>query len=512
MAAERLSVRKIREVLRLASKDLTHRQIGRSLNISHNTAAGYLRRVAEAGLSVTEAAALDDTELMARLFPPAVPAGTARPLPEWSEIARELKRKGVTLLLLWLEYKAAHPDGYQYTQFVSRFREWQGSADVVLRQEHKAGEKGFVDYAGHTVPVVDGATGEIREAQVFVGALGASSYTYVEATESQSLPDWISSHVRMYAFFDGVPHVTVPDNLKTGVRHACYYEPDVNRTYLDLAEHYGTTVIPTRVAKPRDKAKVETAVQIAERWILAPLRNHTFFSVAEVNAAIAPLLTQLNERPFQKLEGSRRTLYEMLDKPALLPLPAMPYSFAQWRKARVNIDYHVEVGRHYYSVPYTLVRAEVDVRISSGTIEILHSGKRVAAHVRSDKVGRYSTVATHRPKSHQKHVEWSPSRLIRWAEEVGVSTGALAQKILESRPHPEQGYRACLGLMRLAKRYTPERLEAACFRALRSGAHSYRSVKSILEHGLDAVPLEEQETPNLPLDHENVRGASYYQP
>jgi transposase len=307
MPAERLSVRKIREVVRLESKGLTHRQIGRSLLISHNTAAGYLRRVAAAGLSAAEVEALDDVELVARLFPLVAPAGTPRPLPDWTETARELKRKGVTLHLLWLEYKAKHPDGYQYTQFVGRFREWQGSADVVLRQEHKAGEKAFVDYAGHTIPIVDATTGEIRQAQIFVGTLGASNLTYVEATESQSLPDWIGSHVRMYAFFGGVPEVTVPDNLKAGVRQACYYEPDVNRTYLELARHYGTTIIPTRVAKPRDKAKVETGVQIAERWILAALRNHTFFSVAELNAAIEPLLAQLNERPFQKLEGNRRT-------------------------------------------------------------------------------------------------------------------------------------------------------------------------------------------------------------
>lgn len=511
MAAERLSVRKIREVLRLASKGLTHRQIGRSLNISHNTAAGYLRRVADAGLSMMELEALDDVALVARLFPPAPAASAARPLPEWAEIARELKRKSVTLQLLWLEYKASHPDGYQYTQFVSRFREWQGSADVVLRQEHKAGEKAFVDYAGQTMPIVDAATGEIREAQIFIGVLGASNYTYVEATETQSLPDWIASHVRMYEYFGGVSAVTVPDNLRSGVRHACYYEPDVNRTYLELAQHYGTTVIPTRIAKPRDKAKVETGVQIAERWILAALRNHTFFSLSELNAEIARLLTQLNERPFQKLDGSRRTLYEALDQPALLALPSVPYSFAEWRKARVNIDYHIEVRRHYYSVPYTLVRAEVEARVAHATVEVFHAGKRVAVHVRSERVGGYSTIAEHRPKSHQKHVEWSPSRLIRWAEGVGASAGALAQKILESRPHPEQGYRACLGLMRLAKCYNPERLEAACFRALRSGAHSYRSVKSILEHGLDRVPLEEPESLTLPLEHENVRGAAYYQ-
>ncbi|MEX2539853.1 MAG: IS21 family transposase [Actinomycetota bacterium] len=510
MAAERLSVRKIREVLRLAAKGHTQRQIGRSLSISHNTAAGYLRRAAAAGIDAAAAEALDDLALTQRLFPPAAPASVSRPMPEWAEIGRELKRKGVTLQLLWVEYKADHPDGYEYTQFVKHFRDWQGGVDVVLRHEHKAGERAFVDYAGQTIPYVDRETGEVFEAEIFVGTLGASNHTFVEATESQSLRDWIGSHVHMYAYFDGVPEITVPDNLKAGVRQPCFYEPDVNSTYHEMAVHYGTTVLPARVRKPRDKAKVETSVQIVERLILAPLRNHTFFSVAEINAAIVPLREELADRPFQKLEGCRRTLFEALDRPALLPLPATPYAFAEWRKARVNIDYHVEVKRHYYSVPYTLARQPVEVRLSSNGVEIFHSGRRVAAHIRNSRVGGYSTLPGHRPKAHQKHLEWSPSRLIRWGEEIGVSTGALVAKILDSRPHPEQGYRACLGLMRLAKRYTPERLEASCFRALRSGAHSYRSVKSILEHGLDRVPLEEQAELSLPTDHENVRGAAYF--
>ncbi len=510
MAAERLSMRKIREVLRLTAAGLTHREIGRSLSISHNTAALYVRRAEAAGLTWPAADDLDDAALEQRLFPPVSGGEPSRPLPDWAEVHRELKRKGVTLQLLWVEYKAAHPSGYQYTQFVERYRAWQGSGDLVLRQEHKAGEKAFVDYAGAPVPIVDRTTGEIREAQLFVGVLGASNYTFAEATSSQTLPDWLSSHARMYAFFGGVPRVTVPDNLKSGVRHACYYEPDLNRSYLELARHYGTTVIPTRVARPRDKAKVETGVQIAERWILAPLRNHSFFTLSEANEQITRLLHELNQRPFQKLEGNRRTLFETIDRPALLPLPPTPYSYAEWKKARVNIDYHVEVGRHYYSVPYTLVGTQVEIRLAAHTVEVFHTGKRVAAHVRGTRPGGYTTEPSHRPKAHQKHLEWSPSRLVRWAETVGAATGTLVQKILESRPHPEQGYRACLGLMRLGKRYSPERLEAAAFRALRSGAHSYRSVRSILEHGLDRIPLEEQTTLRLPEQHEYLRGAHYY--
>lgn len=510
MAAERLSMRKLREVLRLAALGHSKRAIGRSLQISHNTAALYLRRATEAGVTWPSCEALDDATIEALLLPPLPVPGRSRPLPDWAVVHKELRRKGVTLQLLWLEYKGSHPDGFQYTQFVTRYRAWEETLDPVLRQEHRAGEKVFVDYAGHTLPVVDPSTGEIREAQLFVGTLGASNHTFAELTWTQSLPDWIGSHTRMFAYFGGVPQLTVPDNLKSGVRQACYYDPDVNPTYLDLARHYGTTILPTRTAAPRDKAKVETGVQICERWILAPLRNHTLVGLAEANGEVARLLEALNDRPFQKLPGTRRSRFEELDRPELSPLPPTPYQFAEWKKARVNIDYHIEVDRHYYSVPHVLVRRQVDVRLTATTVEILHGGKRVAAHPRSHRAGSFTTEAGHRPKSHQKHLEWTPDRLVRWGQGVGGATGTLVQRILESKPHPEQGYRACLGLLRLGKRYSEERLEAAAFRALRSGATSYRSVKSILENNLDQVPLEEQARLDLPAAHEHVRGASYY--
>jgi transposase len=510
MAAERLSMRKLREVLRLAALGHSKRAIGRSLQISHNTAALYLRRAVEAGVTWPSCEALDDATLESLLVPPPPEPGRGRPLPDWAVVHKELRRKAVTLQLLWLEYKAAHPDGFQYTQFVTRYRAWEETIDPVLRQEHRAGEKVFVDYAGHTLPVIDPTTGELRDAQLFVGTLGASNFTFAELTWTQSLPDWIGSHVRMYAYFGGVPQLTVPDNLKSGVRHACYYDPDVNPTYLDLARHYGTTILPTRTAAPRDKAKVETGVQICERWLLAPLRNHTLVGLAEANREVARLLEALNDRPFQKLPGTRRSRFEELDRPELSPLPATRYQYAEWKKARVNIDYHIEVDRHYYSVPHALLRKQVDVRLTATSVEVLHGGKRVAAHPRSHRKGGFTTEAGHRPKSHQKHLEWTPERLVRWGQSVGSATGTLVQRILENKPHPEQGYRACLGLLRLGKRYTPERLEAASFRALRSGATSYRSVKSILEHNLDQVPLEEQARLDLPAEHEHVRGASYY--
>lgn len=509
MAAERLSMRKLREILRLSTLGLSRRAIGRSLNISHNTVGTYLDRAALAGVRWPECAALDDAALEAQVFPPDSTAAP-RPMPDWAALQRELRRKGVTLRLLWLEYKASHPEGYQYSHFTAHYRAWTQTIDPVLRQAYVAGEKVFVDYAGQTLPVVDPDTGEEREAQLFVGALGASNHTFAELTWSQTLPDWIGSHVRMYRFFGGVAQLTIPDNLRTGVRHACFYDPDINPTYADLAAHYGTTVLPTRVAAPRDKAKVETAVQMCERWILAPLRNHTLIGITAANAEVRRLLAELNDRPFQKLAGTRRTLFEELDRPALLPLPREPYEYAEWKKARVNIDYHVDVKRHYYSVPHRLLRRTVDVRITTTAIEILHGGQRVALHARSHRVGGFTTEPGHRPKAHQKHVEWSPDRLVRWGQSVGQCTGALVQRILEARPHPEQGYRACLGLMGLGKRYTPERLEAACFRALRTGAASYRSVKSILEHGLDSVPLEDAPTLTLPTVHQHVRGAAYF--
>ena len=510
MTAERLSMRKIKEVLRLHAAGRSNREVARNVAVWHSTVAEYLRRAELAGLSWPLAPELNDSELEARLFPPTAPSQVARPLPVWSEVQGERQRKGVTLQLLWLEYKEAHPDGLQYSQFCDHFRAWKGTLDLVLRQEHKAGEKVFVDYAGQTVPVVDRDTGEVREAQVFVGVLGASSYTYAEAGWSQELPEWIGAHVRMYEDFGGVAAVTVPDNLRSGVRHACFYDPDINPTYQELATHYGTTVLPTRVRRPRDKAKAEAGVQLVERWILARLRNHTFFSLGELNHEIRRLLVDLNNRPFQKLDGCRRSLFETLDRPALLPLPATRYEYAQWKKARVNIDYHIEVDGHYYSVPYALVRKQVEVRLTSSSVEVLHDGRRVAGHVRSRRKGGFTTEPTHRPKSHEKHLEWTPSRILRWAADTGPSTAALAQRILADKPHPEQGYRACLGLFRLGERHGSDRLEVACFRALRIGGTSYRSVKSILQKGLDRLPVEEQGSLALPEVHENVRGPAYY--
>jgi transposase len=512
MPAERLTMRKIREVFRLKFDcGLSNRQIAKSCAIARSTVADYLFRLQQAGLNWPLSHDIDDNQLEQRLYPalPALPAGQ-RPVVDWAYIHRQLRHKTVTLMLLWQEYKQIYPQGYQYSQFCNLYRQWAGRIDPVMRQEHRAGEKMFVDYAGHTVDVYDLQANQMREAQIFVAVLGASNYTYAEATWSQTLPDWIGSHCRSFAFFGGVPQLVVPDNLKSGVSKACFYEPDINPTYLDMANHYGTAVIPARVKKAKDKAKVEVAVQVVERWILARLRNRQFFSLSQLNEAIAELLVDLNSKPFQKLPGCRKQLFDTLDRPALNPLPAKPYPYAEWKKATVNIDYHIEVERHYYSVPYQLIKNKVDVRITQSTIECFYKNKRVASHIRSYQKGRHTTVKEHMPKSHQKWAQWTPDRFIRWAGKIGPHTQTLIETILNSRAHPQQGFRSCLGILRLAKSYGNRRLEAACRRAVIIGATSYRSVESILKHNLDQKPLAQEQAAEPCIEHTNIRGSQYY--
>jgi transposase len=503
-------MRKIREVLRLWAAGKGQRQIAASVGIGQSTVGDYVTRAQRAGIDASTE--LDDAALERALYPPkpALP-DASRGLPDFSAVHRELKRKGVTLFLLWEEYKAAHPDGFQYSWFCQHYRAWAGKVDLVMRQHHRAGEALFVDYAGQTVPIVDRSTGELREAQIFVAVLGASNYTYAEATWTQGLSDWIASHQRAFGFIGGVTETVVPDNLKSGVTRAHRYEPDLNPTFAEMAAHYGTTVLPTRIAKPRDKAKVEVGVQIVERWILARLRHQTFFSLDALNRAIAELLPRLNDRPFKKLPGCRRELYEQLDRPALAPLPTQAYVFATWKKARVNIDYHIEFERHYYSVPYQLVKAEVEARVTAQTVEILHRGRRIASHRRSFKPGGYTTIAAHMPRPHREYAEWTPRRLVEWASRTGPATAELIGDILTRRRHPQQGFRSCLGILRLGKTYGDARLEAACSRALKIGAASYKSIDSILKHRLDEQPLPEPAQPTLALDHhDNVRGPKYY--
>lgn len=506
-------MRKNKEILRLKHElNLSTRQIAEGLNISHSTVGDLLRRAEAAGLSWPLPEALDDAALQAKLYPGNPVAARGRPEPDLEWVHRELRRKGVTMQLLWAEYKQAHPDdGYQYTQFCERYNRWYSKLNLVLRQSHRAGERMFLDFVGLTVPIVDPRTGEVHEAYIFVAVLGASSYTYAEATWSQDLWDWIGANCRAFEFFGGVTEILVPDNLKAGVTRASRYDPEVNRTYAEMAAHYGTVVIPARPRKPRDKAKAEAGVLVVERWILAALRNRQFFSLTALNEAIAELLKRLNSKPFQKLAGSRRSLYESLDRPALRPLPLQRYEYAEWKKVKANIDYHVQVESNFYSVPYQLVHMELEVRLTGATVEVFHGGKRVASHLRSRGKGQYITDPQHRPAAHQRHLEWTPSRIIHWAETVGPAAAQLVQAVMAARPHPEQGYRACLGILRLGNRFTPERLEAAARRAVAIGATTYPSVESILQQGLDRIALAAatSDPPSTPA-HVNVRGPEYY--
>lgn len=510
-------MRKTREILRLHhDRGLSNRAIARSIAASPATVSDCLLRAKVVGLGWPLEPELDDTALENLLYPVSAAGRGPRAEPDFGAIHREMRRKGVTLQLLWQEYKLDHPDdGYQYSRFCELYKRWRGDLDVVMRQQHRAGEKMFSDFSGDGIPLIDPKTGEVGQAELFLAVLGASCYTYAEAFETQQLPDWVSGHMHAYEYFGGVPEITVPDQPRTAVSKPSRYEPEINATFLEMAQHYRTAIIPARPRKPRDKAKVENAVLIAQRWIIAPLRNQRFFSLAQVNEAVAERLELLNGRKFQKLDTDRKELFEALDKPALQGLPARRYEYADWVNPRVNIDYHVEIDRHYYSVPYQLVHKKVEARCTVTTIEIFHKRKRVASHRRSYHAHGATTSREHMPKAHQRYAEWTPSRILTWAGQTGPSTRDLVEKILQSRKHPEQGFRSCLGLLRLGKTYGPDRLEAACIRALAVGARSYQSVKSILKTGLDRQPLpdlpDQQTNQQLDIaDHENIRGSDYY--
>ena len=512
MPRPRAAMRKIREVLRLTfGEQLSRRQVSAATGVAVTTVSDYVGRARAAGVSWPLPAGLDDEGLERLLYPPTAPSQAARPAPEWGYVHRELRRKGVTLQLLWLEYRQAHPDGYGYSQFCNLYRAWARRVDVVMRQVHRAGEKLFVDFPGDRIPVCSRETGQVvLEAELFVAVAGASSYLYAEAFPSQELLYWVTGHVHAFEFLGGCPQIVVCDNLRSGVTRAHRYEPEVNATFAEMAAHYGVAVIPARPYKPRDKAKAEAGVLIAGRWIIARLRNRRFCSLGEANAAIAGCVTEINTRPFKKLDGSRASLFESLERPALRPLPARRYEFATWRTARVNIDYHIEAGRHYYPVPYQLAGQQVDVRLPAATVEVFRAGQRVASHVRSAERHRHTTDPAHMPRSHREHASWTPSRIIEWAAQTGPATAALVQAVIAARPHPEQGYRAALGIIRLARRYGPDRLEAACARALHLRSYSYRSVESILRHCLDSQPLPAAQAAAPHPAHGNVRGPGYY--
>lgn len=499
-------MRKIREVLRLTASGVSAREVARSVGMARSTVADCLRRAEEVGLRWPLPTDFDEAHWGSRLYPPAPRRTDAPAVPEWPQVHAELSRKGVTLFLLWQEYKAAHRDGYQYSRFCDHYRAWASTQDAVLRLAHTPGDKLFVDYAGHTAAVVDRLTGEIRPAQLFVAVLGHSSYTYAEATWTQTLPDWIGAHVRALDFIGGAPLAVVPDNLKSGVTRAHRYDPDINPSYQDFAEHYGVTVLPARPLKPRDKAAVENGVLICERFILARLRDVSFFSLAALNEAIRRLIIELNAKPFQKRDGSRLSVFEAIERPALRPLPTHRYEYATWKQAKVHLDYHVEVERHYYSVPHALIGKTVDVRLTASTIEILLHGQRVAAHLRSELKASFSTIPGHRPERHQAIVDLSHEKLLARAEAIGPATAGVLRAQVLARKHPEHALRASLGILRLAQDFSGAQLEAACHRALQLDSTSYRAVRALLNAPL---PAQTELSLSLPT-HANVRGPSYY--
>lgn len=506
-----LSASKVREILRLGLKyQLGDREISRSCGVSHVTVWAYLKQVKESGLSWTDVSPLDETQIL-KLVRGSHQSKPNRSIPEpdWEYIHTEMRKKNVTLQLLWEEYKEQYPDGYQSTQFYEHYKRWKRTISPWMRQNHKAGDKLFVDYAGQTVPIYSQETGEVYQAQIFVAVLGMSNYTYAEATWDQTLQNWIASHINAFKYFQGVPRLLVPDNLKSAVTKPNRYDPDINPTYYDMALHYGTAVLPARVRKPKDKAKAEVGVQVVERWILAALRNRTFFNLYQLNQEIGVLLEKLNEKPFKKLPGSRRSWFNADEKAVLLPLPESPFEIAEWKNAKVNIDYHVELDRHYYSVPCRHIHKEVRIRYTKDIVEVFLNGQRIASHKKNNFAGGHTTIADHMPDGHREHMEWNPSRILRWAKKIGSSTSSVVHMIMHSRRHPEQGYRSCLGILRLGKHYGDQRLEAACKRAVDYEEYRYKYIRTILEKGLDKQNSDLPDT-QPQLNHRNVRGGTYF--
>jgi len=507
----RLSMRKISEILRQRFElNRSYHDIAKSQNISKSTVYEYLVRANKAGISWPLPNEISEQELYDKLFLPVAQTVTSKPLPDWEKVHRELRKKGMTLLLLWREYREIHSDGLGYTRFCERYREFVKTITPVMRQAHNAGEKTFVDYAGMIVPWINPKTGEIHEAQIFVGCLGASQFMFVEATATQKIPDWIQSHVRMWEYFDGVSEIVVPDNLKSGVTKAHRYDPDINANYQHLSEHYGFAIVPARAAEPKDKAKVENAVGIAERQILAPMRHITFTSIGEINAVIKPRLDVLNKQSFQKMKTSRRELFESIDKPALKPLPLERYRYSEFINAKIHIDYHFVFDDHYYCVPYQYIHHPVQIRATSKTVECFYQGKRIAAHARSYVRYGYTTLKEHMPPAHLAHAEWSPERMKRWAKKIGQKTSEFIDHMIATRPFPQQAFRACLGLLRLGNQYGNDRLEKACVIALSVGATRYQQVESILKKRLDTLQNSHEQNDSVISDHENIRGSKYY--
>lgn len=512
MATKRLTVRNIREILRLGlGAKLTLRQIHSSTKSSVGTVQKVLAKAKALKLNWPLTPEMDDSELEKLFYSNGAQVQTAKcPSTNWAEVHLELKKKGVTKQLLWEEHVQQNKDCYySYSRFCHHHSLWKQKQKRSMRQQHKAGEKLFVDYAGQTIPIVCSTTGEVKNVQIFVAVLGASNYTYVEATHTQSLPDWLESHVRVFEFLGGVPKIVIPDNLKSGVSKACRYDPDLNPAYQQLAAHYGVAVIPARPYKPKDKSKAEVGVQIIERWILAKLRHQTFFSLGELNHCIRTLLKEVNQKPFKQLDGNRQSLFETLDKPALSPLPKLPYHYVDIKLAKVGIDYHVKYDRHYYSVPHHLVGEKVELHVSEKQLGVYFRGKTICHHIRKHYPGT-TTEPLHMPKRHEKHHTWTPGRFLNWASSIGSEVTQWVKYQLDSRPHPEQAYNLCLGVLNLSKVYTHERLNNACHIANKHKLYRYREISNILKSNQDKFVDIKQQSFDLPQDHENIRGSKAF--
>jgi transposase len=509
-AKRELTMRQIRQILRLDRDGVSAREIARMVGVARSTIQDNLKRAEAAGLAWPLPADLTDDVLEHRLFTKVgVKRGFRRRTePNWPALVCELKRPGVNLMLLWEEYRAQQPDGYGYSRFCELFKAFEQRLSPVMRQEHPAGDKVFVDYSGKKLGIVDRTTGVVQEAEIFVAVLGASSFTYAEASWTQGLPDWIGAHVRMFRFFGGVPRLVVPDNLKSGVQKASFYDPEINRSYGMMAAHYGVGIVPARPYKPRDKAKVEAGVRFAQSYILGRLRRQTFFSLAEANQAIAGMVERVNDHVMRRLGKSRRQLFETVERPALSPLPKTDHEFAEWRFARVSLDYHVELDGFFYSVPHKLIREQVDTRLTARMVEIFHRGQRVAVHERRHGGRRYGTDPEHMPSAHRRYAEWTPDRFRRWAGSIGPETEGLVIAILANRPHPEQGFRTCLGVLRLFKDLDPARAETVAARAVAIGALTYKSIASIIANKLDRTA--QAQPPQDLFAHANLRGPGYF--
>ena len=514
MPAESISMRKLKEILRLKYEaNLSHRKIATSLSISPGTVSTYVNRAKLMGIEAWPLPTQwDDIKLNKHFLQTKIQPRTAIPLPNWTVFHQQLKRKGVTKQLLWQEYVERNTNNhYSYPQLCRIYKEWLSRQQPSMRQTHLYGEKLFIDYCGPTIPIVNPDTGEFRGAQVFVAVMGGSNYTYAEATLSQQLEDWVMSHARAFEFLGAVPEILVPDNLRSGTTRACKYDPDLNPTYQQLAAHYNVAIIPARPLKPKDKAKAENGVLIVERWIMAILRHETFYTLTHLNQRISELLLRLNTKPFQKLPGDRTSQFHTHELPAMRALPLLAYQYTFIKKVKVNVDYHIEVNKHYYSVPYGLLKKQIEAHVSEKTVKLYHQNQCVAQHLRSHRIGGYSTKVEHMPKAHQDYAKWTPERLIQWAGKLGEYVLQWVEYKLTSKAHPQQSYKVCLGLLSLSKTYPKERLNAACQRALDTGGYRLENIKIILKKNLDQEAHEPEQADLLAgVKHDNVRGQGYY--